>query len=332
MSASIPATMPVIEITEPGGPDKLRPATRPTPAPGPGEVLIRVVAAGINGADISQRMGNYPPPPGASDILGLEASGVVAAIGAGVHRFKTGDQVCALLTGGGYAGYCTVPEGHVLPLPDGVGPVEAGGIVETACTVWTNVFERAGLQKGESLLVHGGSSGIGTTAIQIARAHGARVFATAGSAEKCAACEALGAVRAINYREEDFAAVIAAETEDGVDVILDIMAASYLDGNLRCLAIDGRLCVIALKGGTKAELNLSRLMRRRLTVTGSTLRARPDADKARLVAAVEQNVWPLFAAGKLRPVVDRVYPLSQAADAHMRMESSQHIGKILLTL
>ena len=321
-------TMRVIEIREPGGPEVLQPATRPVPAPAHGEVLLRIAYAGVNRPDALQRAGLYAPPPTASDLPGLEAAGEIASIGPGVTGLAVGEQVCALLPGGGYAEYALTPAAHCLPVPPGLGLKEAACLPETFFTVWSNVFERGRLRAGERILVHGGSSGIGTTAIQLAAARGARVFATAGSSEKCAACEALGAERAINYREEDFVAVLAAE--GGADVILDMVGGSYVARNLKALADEGRLVQIAFLEGAKVDLNLAPLMMRRLTVTGSTLRPHSDAAKARIAAALRAEVWPLLASGRIAPVMDRTFPLAEAAAAHARMESSAHIGKIVL--
>lgn len=328
---AIPETMRIVEITEPGPPDGLRIGSRPVPVPGSGEVLIRVVAAGVNRADTMQRKGNYPPPPGASDVLGLEVSGTVAAVGQGVADLAVGDQVCALLTGGGYAEYCLAPAPQCLPIPAGVSLIEAAALPEAYATVWTNVIDRGRLEAGESLLVHGGSSGIGTVAIQLARLFGARVFATAGTPAKCAACVELGAERAIDYRAEDFAAVLAEATGGrGVDLILDMVGGAYLERNLASLATEGRLVIIALMEGAQAELDLARLMSRRLTVTGATLRARSIAQKAEIMTALRARVWPRFASDELRPIVHGTYPLADAAEAHRVMESSVHTGKLLL--
>ena len=328
---AIPGTMRVVEITEPGPPEALEVGTRPVPAPGPGEVLIGVAAAGVNRADTMQRKGNYPPPPGASDVLGLEVSGTVAAVGQGVSDLVVGDEVCALLTGGGYAGYCLAPAPQCLPIPAGVSLVDAAALPEAYATVWTNVIDRGRLEEGESLLVHGGSSGIGTVAIQLARLFGARIFATAGTPAKCAACVELGAERAIDYRAEDFAAVLAEATGGrGVDLILDMVGGAYLERNLASLAIEGRLVIIALMEGAQAELDLARLMSRRLTVTGATLRARSIAQKAEIMTALRARVWPRFASDELRPIVHATYPLAEAAEAHRVMESSVHTGKLLL--
>jgi NADPH:quinone reductase len=329
----IPGEMRAVEIAEPGGPEVLRPVRRPVPAPGAGEILIRVAAAGVNRPDALQRAGAYAPPPDASDLPGLEAAGEVAAIGPGVARWRVGDAVCALLPGGGYAEYVSTPADHALPVPEGLGMVEAAALCETFFTVWTNVFERGRLAAGESFLVHGGTSGIGTTAIQLAAVRGARVFATAGSAEKCAACERLGAEQAMNYREEDFVeAVRDATSGRGVDVILDMVGGDYLPRDVRALAPEGRLVMIAFLGGPKAELNFAQVMTKRLKITGSTLRPQSVEAKARIARALEREVWPLIAAGRIGPVMDRTYPLEEAAAAHARMESSAHIGKIVLTV
>jgi NADPH2:quinone reductase len=325
-------TVTVIEVREPGGPDVLVPADRPRPSPGPGEVLIEVAAAGVNRPDVMQRRGIYPPPPGASDIPGLEVAGTVAGVGDAVQRWRIGDRVCALVSGGGYAEYCVAPAPQCLPLPN-LDFIPAAGIPETFFTVWTNVFERGHLEAGESALVHGGSSGIGTTAIQLARAFGARVFATAGSAEKCAACERLGAERAINYRDQDFVAAIHGLTGGrGVDLILDMVGGEYLPRNLEVLAVDGRLVQIALIGGAKAQINMATVLQRRLTVTGSTLRPRPVAEKGAIADALRERVWPLLESGAVAPVIFQTFPLRDAAAAHRVMESSAHIGKLVLTV
>jgi NADPH2:quinone reductase len=325
--------MTAIEIREPGGPDVLVAVERPMPQVGPEDVLIKVIAAGVNRPDVAQRLGRYPPPPGASDIPGLEVSGTVTAIGDRVDSLRVGDRVCALLAGGGYAEYAAAPAVQCLPIPRGVEPIAASGIPETAFTVWTNVFDRGRLKPGESILVHGGSSGIGTTAIQMARAFGARVLTTAGSAAKCAALVALGAERAVNYKIEDF---VAAAKEmnggDGVDVILDIIGAAYLQRNLDALALEGRLVHIGQQGGAKTEINLGPVLRRRLTITGSTLRARTVAEKGAIARQVQANVWPLFESGAMKVIVHATFPLGQAADAHRVMESSEHIGKLILTI
>ncbi len=328
---SIPETMKAVEISAPGPAEVLRLADRPVPSPGAGEVLVSVAAAGVNRADIMQRQGSYPPPPGASDIPGLELSGAVAALGAGVDFLAVGDDVCALVAGGGYAEYCLVPAPQCLPLPPGVTLRDAAALPEAYCTVWTNVFERGRLVPGETLLVHGGSSGVGTAAIQLARAFGARVLTTAGSPAKCGACEALGAELAVNYREQDFVtAVLEATGGRGADAILDLVGGAYLQRNLDCLAVEGRLVLIAVMGGVRGELNLARLMSRRQTLTGSTLRSRPVAAKAAICDALRARVWPRFADGALRPVIHGVYPLVGAAAAHRVMESSAHVGKLLL--
>jgi len=324
--------MIAVTIAKPGGPEVLQPIDVPIPKPGPREVLIRVAGAGINRPDLMQREGKYPPPPGATDIPGLEVSGTVAACGAAVNRWREGDTVCALLSGGGYAEYCTAPDVQCLPVPKGVDVVVAGGIPETFFTVWMNVFDRGHLISGETFLVHGGASGIGTTAIQMARAFGARVFATAGTDEKCAACERLGAERAINYKTDDFVPALLALTGGrGVDVILDMVGAPYFAKNVDLLATEGRLLQIAVQHGAKAEINLVRLLRQRLTITGSVLRARGTEEKGAIATAVERAVWPLLEEGKIRPVVYATFPLRQAAEAHRVMESGSHIGKILLT-
>lgn len=323
--------MRAIEINGKGGPEVLRLVERPVPRPGPGEVQIRVAAAGVNGADLAQRRGVYPPPEGASDLPGLEVAGTISAIGEGVEGLALGERVCALLVGGGYAEFCTVPADQVLHLPQNIDTIDGAGIIETATTVWANVFEAGRLQAGEKLLVHGGASGIGTTAIQLAKLMGATVFATCGSDEKAKRCRDLGADRAINYKTESFAEVIRAEA-GGVDVILDIIGGPYLGDNIGSLARGGRLVFIAFSGGRMGELDIARVMMNRLTVTGSTLRSRPVAEKARLIAAVREHVWPLLASGVFRPVIDSRFPLKKAADAHRHMETSGHVGKIVLTL
>ncbi len=329
--ANIPATQTVIEIKQPGGPEVLVPATRPVPEPQAGEVLIRIAGAGINRADCLQRMGRYPMPPGAPDIPGLECSGTVVKLGDGVTEWKTGDQVCALMIGDGYGEYAAVPAVQCLPVPQGVSLVDAGGLPETFCTVWTNVFERMHLQPGEVFLVQGGSSGIGVTSIQLAKAFGCKVLATAGSDVKCEACLGYGADVAINYRTQDFVAVGKEFTGGrGVDAILDMVGGDYIPRELDLLAHEGRLCFVALMGGTKVEADFGVLQRKHLTVTGSTLRSRSIAQKAAIVAALRQKVWPLWGAGKLRTFTYKQFPLKDAAEAHRLMESSQHIGKILL--
>lgn len=327
-----PDSMKVVEIRQPGGPEVLTPAMRPTPVPGPGEILIKVAAAGVNRPDLVQRSGHYPPPPGASDLPGLEAAGTVAALGEGVERWKVGDAVTALLPGGGYAEYVVTPALHALPVPQGLSMVEAAGLCETFYTVWGNLFMRGGLRSGETVLIHGGASGIGTTAIMLAAAKGARVFATAGSDEKCAACVGLGATRAINYRNEDFVQVVKQETGGkGVDVVLDIVGGDYVARNLASLALEGRLVQIAFLGGVRSvTIDVSQIMMKRLTVTGSTLRPQSVAQKAAIARQLEEHVWPLLGSGGLRPVIDSTYPLDQAAEAHRRMESSAHTGKLIL--
>ncbi len=320
--------MRAIEIAKPGGPEVLTPVERPIPVPGYGQVRIRVAYAGVNRPDALQRAGMYAPPPTASDLPGLEASGVVDAVGEGVTGLKIGDQVCALLPGGGYADYAVTPAAHCLPVPQGLSLKEAACLPETCFTVWSNVVMRGGLKAGERFLVHGGSSGIGTTAIQIAAALGARVFTTAGSKEKCVACERLGAEQAINYREDDF--VLALKAEGGANLILDMVGGPYFERNLKALADEGRLVQIAFLQGAKIEANLSQIMMRRLTFTGSTLRPQSDLAKAAIAKELLENVWPLVEADKFRPVMDREFDLANASDAHARMESSAHIGKIVL--
>ena len=328
---ALPKTMTAVEIAQPGGPDVLRPVTRPTPAPGPRDVLIAVAAAGVNRPDLMQRQGRYAPPPGASDIPGLEVAGRVVARGKDVEEWKEGDEVCALVAGGGYAEYCAAPAPQCLPAPKGLDFVQAAALPETVFTVWTNVFDRGRLSAGETLLVHGGASGIGTTAIQMARARGVRVFATAGTREKCAACEKLGAERAIDYAREDFAAVVAEMTAGrGVDVILDMVGGDYLPRNLASLATDGRLVQIAFLKGPRAEIDLMAVMQRRLTLTGSTLRPRSIEEKGRIARAVRENVWPLVEKGDVRPVLHATFPLAAAAEAHRALEAGTHVGKIVL--
>jgi putative PIG3 family NAD(P)H quinone oxidoreductase len=329
----LPDTMTAVEITSPGGPEVLKACTRPVPQPRDGEVLIEVHAAGINRPDVFQRKGHYDPPPGAPDIPGLEVAGRVVAVGPGVSEWKEGDEVCALVAGGGYAEFCTAPAPQCLPVPKGLGMVEGAALPETFFTVWSNVFDRGLLKAGETLLVHGGSSGIGTTAIQLAKAAGARVFTTAGSAEKCEACLKLGADRAINYREEDFAAVVKEATGGkGVDVVLDMVGGDYIPRSISCMAPDGRHVSIAFLRGSKAEIDFNRVMRTRLTLTGSTLRPRPIADKAAIAGRLKEHVWPKLADGSIRPLVHATFPLAEAAAAHALMESSQHIGKIVLSV
>lgn len=332
MTAPLPDEMIVIEIPEPGGPEVLRPAKRPLPSPGSEEVLVKVAAAGVNRPDVMQRKGMYPPPPGAPDTPGLEIAGEVVAVGEAVSSIRVGDRVCALVSGGGYAEFCLAPAALCLPWPKGMDAVSAAALPETFFTVWTNVFDRGRLKKGERFLVHGGSSGIGTTAIQLAKAFGATVYATAGTAEKCKACEKLGADAAINYRQEDFVQRIEALTDGkGVNLILDMVAGDYLPRNLKCLAVEGRLVQIALQNGPKVEMNLLPVMLKRLTITGSTLRPRSVAQKAEIAADLKAKVWPLLAEGKVKPVIHATFPLEKAAEAHALMESSKHIGKILLT-
>lgn len=321
-------TMLAVEITEPGGPDVLKTTSRPRPAPRADEVVIRVAWAGVNSPDALQRAGKYAPPPTASDLPGLEASGEVVALGDGVSDWQIGDQVCALLPGGGYAEYVATPAAHCLPVPKGMDLREAACLPETFFTVWSNVFMRGGLHAGERFLVHGGSSGIGTTAIQLANHFGARVFATAGSAEKCKACRDLGAEQAINYREADFVEVLRAE--GGADLILDMVGGDYIPRNLKALADEGRLVQIAFLQGPKAEVNFAPLMMRRQTITGSTLRPQSDLAKAHIAAALREQVWPLLDAGRIAPVMDSEFPLTDAAAAHARIEASNHIGKIVL--
>jgi putative PIG3 family NAD(P)H quinone oxidoreductase len=321
--------MRAVVVTEPGGPEALTVVDLPDPEPGPGEVLVKVAATAVNRADIMQRQGFYPPPPGASDVLGLECSGTVAALGEGVTGWAVGDEVCALLAGGGYAELVAVPAGQLMPVPDGIDLVTAGSIPEVACTVWSNLFMIAGLQPGERLLVHGGSGGIGTFAIQLASAMSAKVFTTAGTADKLAACADLGADVTINYRDEDFVEVL--RDAGGADVVLDNMGAKYLARNVDALATEGRLVVIGLQGGAKGELDLGVLLRKRGAVIATTLRSRPAEEKAIIAASVVEHVWPLVADGQVRPIVHATLPLDRVADAHRLMEESSHIGKIVLT-
>ena len=330
---ALPAMMTAIGFDAPGGPDVLKPQQRPVPQPGPGQVLVHVAAAGVNRPDVLQRMGGYAPPPGASDIPGLEIAGRIVAVGEGVSRYEIGDQVCALVAGGGYAEYAVVHEDNALPIPSGLSLEEAGALPETYFTVWTNVFQRGGLKKGESFMVHGGTSGIGTTAIQLAKAFGATVLATAGSDEKCAACRALGADHAINYRTEDFVAASKAATGGrGVNLILDMVGGDYINRNYDAAAESGRIVQIAFLNGPKAEVDFRRLMMKRLTHTGSTLRPRTIAEKAAIARALEEKVWPLLTEGRCKPVIHARFPLAQAAEAHALMESNAHIGKIVLTV
>jgi putative PIG3 family NAD(P)H quinone oxidoreductase len=325
--------MIAIEISRFGDPDVLVPVERPRPTPAAGEVLIEVAAAGVNRPDLMQRRGGYPPPRGASDIPGLEVAGTIAEVGPEVQQWNVGDRVCALLAGGGYAEYCTAPALQCLPLPRGLDMTASAAVPETFFTVWDNVFERGRLQPHESILIHGGSSGIGTTAIQLAWVRGSRVFATAGSATKCAACEQLGAERAINYREADFVTVVKELTDRrGVDVVLDMVAGDYLPRNVDVLATEGRLVVIGLQGGATGQLNLVPLLRRRLTITASVLRSRSVAEKGLVAEAVKANVWPLLESGAVKPIIYRTFPLRAAAEAHRLLESSEHIGKVVLTV
>lgn len=328
---TLPTEMQAVEISEPGGPEVLRLVTRPVPVPGADEILIAIHAAGVNRPDALQRAGSYAPPPGASDLPGLEASGEIVAVGATVSRWKVGDRVCALLPGGGYAQYAVTHQDHALRVPRDMDMLRAAALCETFFTVWSNVFVRGQLKAGETFLVHGGSSGIGTTAIQLATLRGARVFVTAGSAEKCQACLELGASEAINYREEDYVERVADATGGrGVDLILDMVGGSYIPRNIKALAIEGRLVMIAFLGGAKAEVNFAQVMVKRLTVTGSTLRPQSIQAKAMIAEDLEREVWPLLDAGRLGPVMDQTFPLAEAAKAHARMEGSTHIGKIVL--
>ncbi len=330
---ALPDRMRVVEIREPGSPAVLVAGERPRPEPGPGELLIRVAAAGVNRPDCLQRRGLYPPPPGASDIPGLEVAGIVAALGPGSTGFQPGDRACALVTGGGYAEYCVAPVPQCLPVPSVLSLTEAAALPETFFTVWSNVFERGRLAPGETLLVHGGASGIGTTAIQLAQVLGSRVFATAGNAAKAELCRRLGAQRAIDYHEEQFVEVVRAETGGrGVDVILDIVGGSYLEANLNVLAADGRLVVIGVLGGSRGTLNLGQLLSRRLTITGSTLRAREVAEKGRIAAALAEHVWPLLERRALAPVLQASFPLAEAARAHEILEANAAMGKLVLVV
>lgn len=328
---ALPTDMPCIETSGPGGPEVLRPARRPLPRPGPGEVLVRVAAAGVNRPDLLQREGRYPPPPGVTDILGLEVAGTVAALGEGVEEWREGDSLCALLAGGGYAEYCVAPAVQCLPIPDGLSPVEAASLPETWFTVWHNVAERAGLKAGETFMVHGGAGGIGNAAIQAARLLGARVIATAGSAGKCVLCRGLGADLAIDYREDDFVQAARNFTGGkGVDVILDMVGGDYVARDLKALATEGRLVQIAFQAGSKVELDLMPVMLKRLTLTGSTLRVQSVARKGAIAAALKERVWPALATGTVRPLVTAAFPLAEAAEAHRLMESGTHSGKIVL--
>ena len=330
---SLPSTMRAVEITEHGKPEVLRVGERAVPQPKQGEVLVRVAAAGVNRPDLLQRMGHYPVPPGSSDIPGLEIAGTVVAVGEGVSTWNVGDALCALVQGGGYAEYCTAPAPQCLPIPKGLTAVDAASLPETFFTVWSNVYDRARLAPGESFLVQGGTSGIGVTAIQMAKAFGHKVLATAGSPQKCSACVELGADRAINYRTEDFVAVVKEVTEGrGVNVILDMVGGEYVDRELKCLADDGRLVIIAMLGGARSNVNLNEILRRRLTVTGSTLRPRPVSFKGAIARALREKVWPHIESGAIKPVVYRIFPLAEAVHAHALMESGAHIGKIVLSL
>jgi putative PIG3 family NAD(P)H quinone oxidoreductase len=329
----LPAQMTVVAISKPGGPEVLVPESRAVPVPGPGEILIRVHAAGVNRPDVAQRSGSYPPPPGASDLPGLEVAGEVAAIGPGAGRHKVGDKVMSLVAGGGYAQYCIAQDAQAMAVPPALSMLEAGALPETLMTVWHNVFERGGLKAGETLLIHGGSSGIGTMAIQLAKAFGAKVIVTVGGKDKAEACLKLGADRAINYKDEDFVAETRAATDGhGANVILDMVGGAYIERNYDAAAVDGRIVQIAFLGGPKAEVNFIKLMVKRLTHTGSTLRPRSNADKAAMVTAIEQKVMPLLREGRIRPLMDSTFPLEKAAEAHARMETSEHIGKIVLKI
>ncbi len=331
--SSIPTTMTGIALNGKGGPEVLQPTSMPVPQIGHGQILVRVAAAGVNRPDVQQRMGAYPPPPGHSPLPGLEIAGEVAAVGPGVARWKVGDKVCALVNGGGYAEYCVAEDVQALPIPKGLSMAEAGGVPETYFTVWNNVFERGALEAGDWFLVHGGTSGIGTTAIQLAKAFGARVVATAGSADKCQACRDLGADVAVNYNTEDFVAVVKEATGGhGIDVTLDMVGGDYTERNIAAAAEDGRIVQIATLAGPMTTFTLPRLMMKRLTLTGSTLRPRTRDVKARFARALEKKVWPLIDAGRLKIVMDSTFPLAQASEAHKRMETSQHVGKIVLTV
>jgi putative PIG3 family NAD(P)H quinone oxidoreductase len=329
----LPAQMTVIGISKPGGPEVLLPETRPVPSPGPGEILIKVKAAGVNRPDVAQRSGSYPPPPGASDLPGLEVAGEVVAVGPGATKHKVGDMVMSLVAGGGYAQYCIAQDAQAMAVPPVLSMLEAGAIPETLMTVWHNVFERGRLQPGETLLIHGGSSGIGTMAIQLAKAFGSKAIVTVGSKDKAEACLKLGAVRAINYKTEDFVAEVKTATNGaGVNVILDMVGGDYVDRNYDAAAVDGRIVQIATLGGAKVTVNIAKVMVKRLHHTGSTLRPRTNADKAAMVAAIEAKVMPLMREGLIKPLMDSTFPLEKAADAHRRMETSEHIGKIVLAV
>jgi NADPH2:quinone reductase len=329
----LPETMTAIAIPKPGGPEVLKSETRTMPKPGPTEVLVRVAAAGVNRPDVMQRMGMYPPPPGAPDIPGLEIAGEVVALGDKVTRLRTGDKVCALVPGGGYAEYCVADEAIALPVPKGLSMIEAAALPETFFTVWHNMMERGALKAGETVLIHGGTSGIGTTAIMIAKAFGAKVVTTAGSPEKCEACKKLGADVAINYKTEDFVTATKAATGGrGADLIIDIIGGNYVDRNFEAAALEGRIVQVSVQQGTQANVDMRRLMQKRLTHTGSTLRPRPVAEKAAIARGLLAKIWPLIEAGKIKPVIDSTFPLADAPKAHARMESSAHIGKIVLTV
>jgi NADPH:quinone reductase len=334
MSAhSLPDSMLAVVAPTPGGPEALQLVSRPVPQPGPGEVLLKVFAAGVNGADLTQRKGRYPIPPGTPDILGLECAGEIVALGLGVTAWRVGDQACALLIGGGYAEYCAVPAPQCLPIPGGLSVIEAAALPEVAMTVWSNVFEIGRLAPGETILVHGGASGIGTHAIQLAHRLGSKVLTTAGSDAKCRCCEELGAMRAVNYKTQDFVAVVREATGGaGLDVILDMVGGDYIQRGLDLLAPGGRLVMLAHKQGSKVQLDLAPIQAKNLYVTGSRLRPRPIAEKGRLVSAVRKAVWPLIEAGDVKPIIDSKFPLRDAVEAHRRMESGEHIGKVLLTV
>jgi putative PIG3 family NAD(P)H quinone oxidoreductase len=330
---ALPREMTVVEIAAPGGPEQLKPGVRPIPQPGDGEVLVQVAAAGVNRPDVMQRQGRYPPPPGVSDLPGMEIAGQIVALGPKVSGLSIGDKITSLLPGGGYAAYAIAAAPLCMPIPEGLSMVEAAAIPETFMTVWTNLFERGGCKAGDVVLIHGGTSGIGTTAIQLAAAWGARVFATAGSDEKARACEKLGAVLGIDYRTQDFVEVIRAQTKGyGIDITLDMVAGSYVQRNLDIAAVEGRVVTISLLGGSRAEINMGMILTKRLTLTGSTLRSRTVAQKAAVADAVRRNVWPLLAAGRVRPVIYATFPLTEASEAHRLMETSKHIGKIVLTV
>jgi putative PIG3 family NAD(P)H quinone oxidoreductase len=330
---TFPRDMTVVEIAAPGGPEQLKTSVRPIPQPGENEVLVRVHAAGVNRPDVMQRQGRYPPPPGASDLPGMEIAGEIVALGANVSGLSVGDKITSLLPGGGYAAYAIAAAPLCMPIPAGLSMVEAAAIPETYLTVWTNLFERGRCKAGDVVLIHGGTSGIGTTAIQLAAAWGARVFATAGSQEKARACEKLGAERGIDYRTEDFVEVIRAQTKGyGIDITLDMVAGTYVQRNLEIAAVEGRIVTISLLGGSRADINMGMILTKRLTLTGSTLRSRTIAQKAAVADAVRQNVWPLLAARRVRPVIYATFPLAEASEAHRLMETSKHIGKIVLTV